>query len=229
MPGVLSVSFAELAAEATCARGCSSIALGLPHDPAWWAVASPINIQVNVPQLMRYFAAHAPQVEKLRRMARHEMLAQAAPADRVGWWVTLQHEPFAVAFRDAGQLASDECVMLGEYPEAWQHMNVPLLERIAAMGNLHVFTARGGNGRMYGYLMSAIGEAFHACDQLEAEQVCFYADPGWPGLGRKLQHAAIDDLRAKGVQRVMMFQPGHDAGWACCIGASARSRPASAM
>jgi len=204
VPGVLSVTYAELADEATCARVFEHC-LGLPHEHAWWGAASAVNIQVNVPQMLRYFVAYAPQIEKLRRLARHEMLRTLRrPVELNG--VTFQREPFAVAFRDAERLMADECVMLGEYPEAWQHMNVPLLERLEAMGSLHVFTARS-NGRMFGYLMSAIGEAFHARDQLEAEQVSFFADANWPGLGRKLQHASIDDLRAKGVQRVMMFQP----------------------
>jgi hypothetical protein len=204
LPGVLSVRFADLADEATCARVFEHC-LGLPHDPVWWAAASAVNIQISVPHMMRYFAAYAPQIEKLRRLARHEMLRSLRrPVELDG--VTFQQEPFEVAWRDAKQLASDECVILGEYPEAWEHMNVPLLERLEAMGSLHVYTARS-NGRMFGYLMSAIGEAFHARDQLEAEQVSFFADPNWPGLGRKLQHAAVDDLRAKGVQRVMMFQP----------------------
>lgn len=204
LPSVLRLTFDDLADEASCAR-LFEHCLGLPHDPAWWRAASAVNIQASVPHMLRYLTAYAPQVEKLRRLARHETLRTfRRPVELNG--VTFQQEPFEVAWRDAKQLASDECVMLGEYPEAWEHMNVPLLERLDANGALHVYTARS-NGRMFGYLMSAIGEAFHACDQLEAEQVSFYADPGWPGLGRKLQHAACDDLRAQGVTRVMMFQP----------------------
>ncbi len=204
LPDVLAVRFEDLASEATCAAVFEHC-LGLPHDPAWWAAVSAVNIQASIPHMLRYLAAHAPQVEKMRRLARHETLRRfRRPVELNG--VTFQQEPFAVAWRDAKQLASDECVMLGEYPEAWEGMNVPLLERLDANGALHVYTARS-NGRMFGYLMSAIGEAFHACDQLEAEQVSFYADPSWPGLGRKLQHAACDDLKAKSVTRVMMFQP----------------------
>lgn len=204
LPNVLRLTFDDLADEAMCAR-LFEHCLGLPHDPAWWAAASAVNIQASVPHMLRYFTAYAPQIEKMRRLARHETLRTfRRPIELDG--VTFQHEPLWPAFADAGRLAADECVMFGEYPEAWQNMNIPLWERLEANGCLHFYTARS-NGKMFGYLVSAIGEAFHAHDQLEAEQVCFYADPGWPGLGRKLQHAACDDLRAKGVTRVMMFQP----------------------
>src|SRR4029077_20457753 len=122
--------------------------------------------------------------------------------------VTFQQEPLAQAFSDPDgmRLMAEECVQIGEYPEAWQHMNIPLLERLEANGALHIYTARS-NGRMFGYVVTAIGEAFHGRDQLEADQVSFFADPSWPGLGRKLQHASIEDLRASGINRVMMFQP----------------------
>ena len=205
MPGVLSVRFADLANEATCARVFEHC-LGLPHDPVWWAAVSAVNLQVNMPAMVRYFEANAPQLEKLRRLARYEILRTfRRPTEMEG--VTFQQEPLAQAFADAGRrLSPDECVLVGEYPEAWQTMNLPLWERLEAAGSLHFYTARS-NGRMFGYLISAIGEAFHARDQLEAEQVCFYADPEWPGLGRKLQQASADDLKAKGVTRVMMLAP----------------------
>jgi hypothetical protein len=83
-------------------------------------------------------------------------------------------------------------------------MNVPLLRRVEQLGNLHIVTARS-NGRRFGYLVSALGGAFHAEGQSEADQVWFFADPSWPGLGLKLQRASIEDLRANGVARVMML------------------------
>lgn len=204
LPQVLSVTFDDLADENACAAVFQHC-LGLPHDHDWWQRVAPLNLQADLSRMLGYLAAHGQQIEKLRRIARHEILRSfRRPVELDG--VTFQQEGLHQAFHDGERLMTDECVALGEYPEAWQNMNIPLLERLEARGNLHVYTARS-NGRMFGYLMSALGEAFHGYDQLEAEQVAFYADPGWPGLGRKLQHAAIEDLRAKGVDRVMMFQP----------------------
>lgn len=204
LPDVLALRFEDLADEAVCARlfwHC----LGLPHDSAWWEHVAAINLQVSVPRMVLYASAYAQQTEKLRRMARHEVLRGfRRPVELDG--VTFQQELLWDAFRDGVQAMSDECVMLGEQPEAWRQMNMPLLDRLEQKGALHIYTARS-NGRMFGYVVTALGEAFHALDQVEAEQVSFYADPGWPGLGRKLQHAAIEDLRRSGVNRVMMFQP----------------------
>jgi len=206
LPNVLRVTFDELADEAVCARVFEHC-LPYPHDHDWWQAWAGINIQASLPLMMRYAVAYAPQTEKLRRLAKHEVLRRfRRPAELDG--VTFQQEPLAQAFADPdGQrLMAEECVMLGEQPEAWRQMNIPLFERIEELGRLHIYTARS-NGRMFGYLVSALGEAFHARDQCEADQVSFFADPSWPGLGRKLQAAAIEDLRARGVNRVLMFQP----------------------
>lgn len=204
LPDVLALKYDDLADEVACARVFERC-LQIPHDHGWWERVAPVNIQADLPRMVLYANAYASQTEKLRRMARHEVLRGfRRPIETEG--VTFQQEALAQAFRDGAQAMSDECMMLGEYPEAWQQMNIPLLERLEERGALHIYTARS-NGRMFGYVVTALGEAFHARDQVEAEQVSFFADPSWPGLGRKLQHAAIEDLRGYGINRVMMFQP----------------------
>ena len=206
LPDVLALTYDDLAAEANCARVFEHC-LQMPHDPEWWQRVAALNIQADLPRMVLYANAYAQQTEKLRRMARHEVLrGLRRPVELDG--VTFQQELLWDAFtdQDGKRLMSDECVGLGEQPEAWQQMNIPLLERLEEKGALHIYTARS-NGRMFGYVVTALGEAFHARDQVEAEQVSFYADPSWPGLGRKLQHAAIEDLRSYGINRVMMFQP----------------------
>ena len=205
--GAIRVDYDELADERACSL-LFNYCTGLPHDSAWWEYMAPANVQVSVPHRLRYARAYAPQIEKLRRIARHEMLRRLRqPAEPIPG-VTFQQESLHQAFTDPDgrRLMSDECVAMGEDPGAWRQMNIPLLQRIEDMGNLHIFTARS-NGRMFGYLVTACGEAFHALDELEADQVSFYADPAWPGLGRMLQRAAIDDLQSRGVKRVLMFQP----------------------
>jgi GNAT superfamily N-acetyltransferase len=203
-------SYDALADPEYCA-GLFTYCTGLTLDPGWYDYMAPANIQASVPHMVRYARAHGPQIEKLRQIAKHEMLRRLPR--RVGLvgeipGVTFQQETLAQAFNDPdGQrLMSDECVLLGEAPEAYRQMNIPLLARIEAIGNLHIMTARS-NGRMFGYSVMACGEAFHSLTDTEADQVSFYADPSWPGLGRKLQQAAIEDLRAKGITRVLMFQP----------------------
>jgi hypothetical protein len=202
-PGVLCTTFAELGTEEGCAR-LFEHCLPYRHDSGWWQAMAPINMQVSLTMARNYYLAHAPQLERLRLIARHEMLRQfRRPIVLEG--ITFQQETLAQVMPDLGGPAGDECVALGEAPEVWpQLMNMPLLRRLEDGGGLHIMTARS-NGRMFGYLVSALGEAFHAAGQIEAEQAWFFADPSWPGLGRKLQHASIEDLRTKGVNRVMML------------------------
>jgi hypothetical protein len=161
-------------------------------------------MQINLLHLNTYVQAHRPQLEKLRSLARYEMLRRfRQPPELDG--ITFHRETLDTMLPDAARCAGDECVALGEAPETWRSlMNVPLLRRVEQLGNLHIVTARS-NGRMFGYLVSALGGAFHAEGQSEADQVWFFADPSWPGLGLKLQRASIEDLRANGVARVMML------------------------
>lgn len=206
LPGVLSVRYEDLADEHVCAE-IFQHCLGLDHDPEWWNALDGMNLQASVPHMLRYFIAHGMQMEKLARMAKHEtMRGWRRPSELNG--IVFQQEPLAQAFLDAdGQrLMADEYATFGEDPEGWRSLNIPLLERLEASGSLHIYTARS-NGRMFGYAVYAVGEAFYARDQLEAEHVAFFADAAWPGLGRKLQHHAIEDMRAKGVDRVLLFEP----------------------
>jgi GNAT superfamily N-acetyltransferase len=206
LPDVLRLTVGDLAIEEGCAR-VFEFCTGLLHDHGWWAYMAPANIQVSIPHMLRYFQAHAAQMQKLCRTARLETLRRLRrPVEMEG--VTFQTERLDQAFSDPDghRLMSEECVFLGEHPEAWRGMNIPLLAQLEDIGRLHIYTARS-NGRMFGYLVAAVGESFYAADELEAEQVSYFADPSWPGLGRKLQRAAIDDLRARGVDRLLMFQP----------------------
>lgn len=202
-PGVLCTTFAELGTEDGCARLFEHV-LPYRHDSAWWQFWAPRNIQVNLPHALNYMLAYAPQIERLRLLARHEMLRRLRrPVVLDG--IEFRQETLGQVLPDLDRPAGDECAALGVAPEAWPAlMNMGLLRRLEAGGGLHIFTARS-NGRVFGYLVSALGEAFHAAGQIEAEQAWFYADASWPGLGRKLQQASIEDLRAKGVNRVMML------------------------
>jgi hypothetical protein len=203
LPDVLCTTFADLGTEEGCAR-LFEHCLPYRHDSGWWRALDKLNLQVSIPHMVRYFQAHATQVEKLRRLAKHEMLRSfRRPVELDG--VTFRQETLAQVLPDMARPAGEECVALGEPPEVWPSlMNLPLLQRLEAGGGLHIFTARS-NGRLFGYLVSALGDAFHAQGQVEAEQAWFFADPSWPGLGRKLQHASIQDLRERGITRVMML------------------------
>ena len=205
-PGVLSVSYDDLASEAGCARVFEHC-LQAPHDHAWWAAVSPLNIQINMHHLMRYYVAYQPQLEKLAKIAKHRIVAGMMRDATEMDGVTFQCEPFRSFYRDAQPLFAEHLVQTGQSPDDHARKNVPLLERLDDDGCLHVFTGRS-NGRMFSYLLSVIAPSLDSPDEMLAEQTIFFADPSWPGLGMKTQRAAIADLRARGVNRVLM-RAGH--------------------
>ena len=204
-PGVLQTTFAELGTEDGCAR-LFEHCLPYRHDTAWWQALAPLNMQVSLPHLRNYFLAHQAQLEKLRKLARHEMLRRfRRPIEMDG--VTFQQEPFAQFYQDAQKLFAEHLVQTDQSPDDHMRKNLPLLQRLDDLGALHVFTSRS-NGRMFSYLVSVISPSLDSPDEMLAEQTIFFADPSFPGLGMKTQRAAVEDLRTRGVHRVLM-RAGH--------------------
>jgi hypothetical protein len=62
--GVLSVRFADLAREDVCARVLESC-LPYPHDHAWWASLADVNVQADLPAMVRYCHEHAAALNGL--------------------------------------------------------------------------------------------------------------------------------------------------------------------
>jgi hypothetical protein len=204
--GVLRVEFDALGDEGTCAQ-LFERCLELPFDQVWHDALSPVNIQINLPRLFLYYQAHRPQIEKLAKTAKHRMLRTLLPEPAEPEGVTFQTEPFYPAFDDAKPLFAEHLVQTGQSPDDYLRKNVALCERLYDTGHLHTFTARS-NGRMFAYLVSVIAPSLDSPDETLAEQTIFFADPNFPGLGMKLQKAAIADLKARGVNRILM-RAGH--------------------
>ena len=206
LPDVLAVRFSDLQEEETCAAVFEHC-LGLAHDRAWWAAAAPVNLQINLDHLGRYYAAHRSQLDKLAKQAKHRILANMRPQVAALDGVTFQTEPFATFYRDAEPLFREHLTQTDQSPDDHARKNVPLLQALDDAGALHVYTGRS-NGRMFSYLVSVLGPSLDSPDEMLAEQTIFFADPAWPGLGMKTQRAAIADLRARGVDHVLM-RAGH--------------------
>lgn len=205
MPDVLSVTFDDLADEAMCARVFEHC-LPYRHDPAWWAFLKDRNIQINLPQLVRYFAAHEKQLIKLTKQAKHRILAGMTGMSELDG-VTFQHEPFAQFYRDAQPLFAEHLVQTEQAPDEHMNKNLPLFQRLDDAGALQTMTARS-NGRMFGYLVTVLGPSLDAEDRLIGFHTIFFASPLIRNLGMKLQRAALDALRARGVAEVQM-RAGH--------------------
>lgn len=210
LPDVLHLEYAQLEDEEACARAFEHC-LGLPHDHAWWERSAAVNVQVDMSHLLRHVVAFRPQLDKMAKLAAHRCLAtmQREPHDRDDG-VTFQHEPFRLFYRDARPLMAEHAVQAGlapDYPEA--EMNVPLFEALDDAGMLLTTTARA-NGRMFGYLVSVVQPTLEQPGLIEGSHSIFFASPDMPGIGMRLQRAALDGLRERGAKQVIM-RAGHRA------------------
>lgn len=203
LPDVLPVTYADLATEAGCARVFEHC-LGPPHDPAWWAACAPVNLQIDLSHLTRYFAAHRAQVEKLVKVAKHRTVANMARrAVEPPEGFTFQHEPARQFHADARDLIARHFCQIGEAPDLGENGNWPLIYDMDDRGLIQTMTARS-NGRIFGYLQTAIGPMFETPGVTQAWHTLFYASPDTHGLGMKLQRAALARLREMGVGEVIM-------------------------
>jgi GNAT superfamily N-acetyltransferase len=195
-------SFDELACETSCAE-LFTWATGLPHDPDWWHYMAPANVQVSVPHMVRYMQAHGAQLDKLTKVAKHACLARLKPPIGPDDGVTFQVEPFRQFYDDAIPLFAEHLVQTDQAPDDYLRKNVELLQWLDDGGELQCLTARC-NGRMFGYLMSVICQSLDAPGERHAMHTIFFASPTIPGLGMRLQRAAIAELRKRGVNELQM-------------------------
>ena len=206
LPNVLSASFDSLNEEDTCAAVFEHC-LQQPHDLDHYARLAPVNIQINMPALMRHYAAYAPAMEKLASIAKHETIAAFAPeVNEPPEGITFQTEDFDAWVQDADKLFDEHLVQVGETPGNWQNKNLPLMRGLDNVGAMQIMTARC-NGRMFGYLMTLISPSLVSPDILSATNTTFFASPEFPGLGLKLQREAIKELKNKGVDE-LFFEAG---------------------
>jgi hypothetical protein len=200
IPGVRSFTYDELRTEDACAvlfEHC----LPYRHDHARWQTFDRTNMQINLAHMMRYFIAHRPQLEKIAKQAKHRMLSlMCRPPEIEG--VTFQQETMA-SYDEAIPLFREHAVITDRSPDAYQSVNVPLMQKLDEMGALQIISARS-NGRLFGYLMSVIGPSLEAEDQLTACHTAFFASPAIRNLGMKLQYVAAETLRERGVSDVQM-------------------------
>lgn len=200
VPGVRSFAFADLKRETACAD-LFEHCLPYAHDSDWWRRIDALNLQVNLGHVARYMQAHRPQVDKLTKQAKQRMLSglQRSP-DIEG--VTFQEETMA-SYDEAIPLFREHAVVTDRSPDAYLFVNVPLLRQLERAGALQIISARS-NGRLFGYLMTVVGPSLETEDKTVAVHTAFFASPLIRNLGMKLQNAAAETLRERGVSEVQM-------------------------
>lgn len=203
VPGALSVQFADLMHEETCARVFEHC-LPYKHNSAWWAALAPINIQINMQALLRYCTAYRTKLEKLSSHAKQQMLVDMARRrahEPEG--LTIQVEPFDDFYRDSEALFKEHMLITEQEIDGYTRKNLPLMRRLDELNAMQVVTARS-NGRMFGYLMSIIGPSLDDENVVSALHLTSFASKEFPGLGLKMQRAAADFLRKRGVTEILM-------------------------
>lgn len=201
----LSVRFADLADEHKCGE-VFEYCLPYAHDGDWWMACAARNVQVNMVVLMRYYAAHLPQLQKLASIAKQATIAGMGRRSDIDG-VTIQQEPFDVVFRDGARLFEEHCVAVGEASDNYLTKNLALMRALEGLGWLQFTTARS-NGRMLGYLMAVWGPSLESPQEKTAMHTLFFASrDAPPGIGLRLQRVSIEGLKAAGVSEVM-FRAG---------------------
>jgi ribosomal protein S18 acetylase RimI-like enzyme len=201
VPDVLPVDYEDLADEGECKR-LFEFCLPYPHDPAWWAAWHPTRVSGNLPAQVRYCTAYLPQLTKLARAAKQAMLAELHNRQRVPLdGFVFADEPFEQWLNDAQPLFRQHLARTGQDSDGYALKNLPLGRRLDAAGAMQITTARL-NGRLFGYLMSVISPSLDQRGILMAQNLLPFAAPECPGLGLRLQRAAIEMLREKGVSQV---------------------------
>ena len=203
VPNVLSVQFSDMADEDTC-KALFEHCLPYDHDPEWWASLSEVNTQGNMRAILRYYTAHKPQILAAARQCLNHLHRRPYRIESADG-VVLQEEALATVLRDGAALLSAHMTAVGDDPKKYLTHNLPLWQRLEDQGATQIITARC-NGRMLGYLASIIGPCLEAEGQLIATQTAFFASPDSRGmnLGMKMERAAIDAARGRGVSDVFM-------------------------
>ena len=201
VPGVLSVSFAELATRDGAAKVFEH-ALQVPFDEAWWRTLAPVNIQEPFATFERYAVAFQPQLRRMAELAKGSILREMAlRGERNIEGIELAEEPFGVFLRDGVDLFAEHAFAVGEASGSFREKNLPYLQAKSDAGELQIVTGRS-NGRMFGYLMTELTVSRESASRKAAVETTFFASSDAPGLGMKLQRETLRRLRTRGISEV---------------------------
>ena len=202
IPNVRSYDYADLEDEATCGE-LFEFCLPYGHDSEWWKKWNEINVQTNFPALTRYVGANLTAINKLTSQAAQAMFTDLAVKPVATQSIIISEESFDDGLRDCAHLFRQHCLEIGEHPDNWMNKNLPLMKKLYDAGAMQCMVARS-NGRAFGYLTTLISPSLEAPHRQIAQHATFYAARECPGLGLKLQRAALAALKQKGIYEVFM-------------------------
>jgi hypothetical protein len=206
VPDVLSVSFEDLASEETCAR-IFEYCLPYQHDPLWWSTMASLNLQINIPALLRYCRAYGSQTEKLRQTVQQLSLDKLHRGPGfLPSGMTISEEPFDAYFPGALDEIRRHSVEIGEGADYPDQMNFEMMKAHADAGCLQTVIARS-NGRVFGYLLTVLQPCFVDKGISAAHHTSVWASSEFRGLGLRMYRVSNDLLRQKGYGEII-FRAG---------------------
>ena len=205
VPGVLSVPFADLFSESTSAKVFEHC-LPYQHDHAWWAAGSPVNVQCNMPAMMRYMIANRDALRRLAAAVKQKTLASMPRRVIDAEGITIQEEDCETWYRDGKKCFEEHSVQLGQEPNDYERRNWPVMMMASKLGFMQIITGRC-NGRMFGYCAAYICPANDDASVMSSLHISIFCSKDFSGMGQRLQRASIEALRKRGVNETF-FRAG---------------------
>lgn len=201
--GCRSFKYEDLTQESVCADLFEYV-LPYKHDSERWLTLTNNNIQINTNALVRYVQAYRMQLERLGGIAKQKsIMLMTSSRYRETPEVTLKFESFKNLLTNGKTILQEHCATVGESPDNYITKNLSLLQAYDDIGALQVTVAES-NGRIFGYLVTIIGESLESPGRLSGCHTAFYGSTDFPGVGYKLQRKALEGLRSRGVYEVVM-------------------------
>jgi hypothetical protein len=193
VPGVKSIAFSHLNSIDGC-RALFEHCLGEPLDWEWWESLADVNIQVDVPERLRFQAGNRERIEAIKRQASEESRLPHIVLGPERWdavWPEID-ALFAEHFSEVeGELAANRPYNLDE----------PMMRAMDAAEILRIFTARV-DGVLAGYCMWQVTRDVESAGMLIAQHGPWFVRKAYASLmlGPKLFDHSIADLRTLGVK-----------------------------
>jgi LPS sulfotransferase NodH len=203
----LTLAYQELNWDQACAE-MFEYCLGMEMPLAWWQALAPLNWQIDLPGLLRHFVAHRPQLDQMTKIARQEVLRGLRPRRSFRDFgldgIEIKEVSLQELLTDCTNLMAEHCEAVGEPSDNFWNKNWPLARQLEALGLHQIMLARC-NGRPMGYLMTVLSPSLEDKAKWIGIHHGFVASKdGPPGLGRRLQVAANEALRRKGVDEAIL-------------------------
>jgi GNAT superfamily N-acetyltransferase len=204
-PGVLSVTFADLADPRVCAL-VQEHCLGVPFNWQAWCEMAPRNVQLDMPARLARLAERTPAILTIRAEL-IERLANPAPFVSVGpeRWTDVADACEALG---SAHHAEASAGIEGPY-----RLNRVAMRQLADAGTLAAFIARV-DGALAGYCLWQHENNIEAAAQPTMAQGPFYVDPAYKRhrLGYRLLTASRDAFAAAGYKVLRLHHTMHGRG-----------------